>query len=90
MLMIRKLLSHNSLITEVFKQLRLYEEATMAKINIGKTEGQFIGKWKSRHDKHFDCKWTNDKVFTSGLWTENKDTAEIVFMRTFFFIQVIV
>ena len=26
-----------------------------------------------------DYKWANDKVFALGLWTENKDTAEIVF-----------
>ena len=38
------IVSNNSSITEVFKQLRLYEEATGAKINIGKTEGLFMGK----------------------------------------------
>ena len=54
---------NNSSITEVFKQLKLYEKATGAKINIGKTEGLFMGKWKNRHDKPFNCKWTNDKVF---------------------------
>ena len=73
------IVSDNSSIAEVFKQLRLYDEATGAKINIGKTEGLFMGKWKNRHDKPFDCKWTNDKVFTLGLWIGNKDTAEIVY-----------
>ena len=61
------IVSDNSSIAEVFKQLRLYEEATGAKINIGKTEGLFMGKWKNRHDKPFNCKWTNDKVFALGL-----------------------
>ena len=73
--------SDNSSTAEVFKQLRLYEEATGAKINIGKTEGLFMGKWNNRHDKPFDCKWTNDKVFALGLWIGNKDTAEIVCIR---------
>ena len=73
------IVSNNSSINEVFKQLRLYEEAIGAKINIGKTEGLFMGKWKNRHDKPFDCKWTNDKVLTLGLWIGNKDTAEILF-----------
>ena len=73
------IVSDNSSIAEVFKQLRLYEEATGAKINIGKTEGLFMGKWKNRHDKPFDCKWTNDKVFALGFWIGNKDTAEIVY-----------
>ena len=79
------IVSNNSSITEVFKQLRLYEEVTGAKINIGKTEGLFMGKWKDRHYKPFDCKWTNDKVFTLGLWIGNKNTAEIVFMEFFFY-----
>ena len=74
------IVSDNSSIAQVFKQLRLYEEATGAKINIGKTEGLSMGKWKNRHDKPFDCKWTNDKVFALGLWIGNKDTAEIVYV----------
>ena len=57
------IVSNNSSVTEVVKQLSLYEEATGAKIHIGKTEGLFIGKWKNRYDKPFDCKWTNDKIF---------------------------
>ena len=66
-------------INEVFQQLRLFEDATGAKVNVQKTEGLFIGKWENRHDKPFDCKWTNDKVFTLGLWIGNKDTSEIIF-----------
>ena len=66
------ILSNNSSINEVFRQLRLYEEETGAKKNIGKTEGLFMGKWKNRHDKPFDCKWTNDEVFALGLWIGNK------------------
>ena len=38
-----------------------------------------MGKWNNRHDKPFDCKRTNDKVFVSGWWIGNKGTAEIVF-----------
>ena len=63
---------------EVFNQLKLYEEATGAKINIRKTAGLFVGKWKNRHDKPFDCKWTDDKAFALGLWVGNKNTSEIV------------
>ena len=73
------IVSNNSSINEAFKQLRLYEEATGGKINIGKSEGLLMGKSKNRHDKPFDCKWTNDKAFALGLWIGNKDTAEIVF-----------
>ena len=57
-------------IAEVFRQLKEYELATSAKVNVNicKTEGLFIDKWKNRHDKPFECKWTNDKVFALGLW----------------------
>ena len=64
---------------EVFRQLKEYELAMGAKVNIRKTEGLFIGKWKNRHDKPFGCRWTNDKVFAVGLWIGNKDTSEIIF-----------
>ena len=66
-------------INEIFQQLMLFEDATGAKTNVQKTEGLFMGKWKNRHDKPFDCKWTNDKVFTLELWIGNKDTSEIIF-----------
>ena len=38
-----------------------------------------MGKRKTRHDKPFDWKSTNDKVFALDLWIGNKDTAEIMF-----------
>ena len=63
----------------MFRQLKEYELATGAKTNIRKTEGLLIGRWKNRHDKPFDCKWTNDTFFAFGLWIENKDTSEIIF-----------
>ena len=74
-------LTNDTSITEVFRQLEYYEEATGAKVNIQKTEGLLMGKWKNRHDKPFDCKWTNDKVCALGLWIGNKDTSEITFVE---------
>ena len=32
-----------------------------------------------RHDKPFDCKWTNDKLMVLGLWVGNTDTSELIF-----------
>ena len=66
---------------EVFKQLKKYEEGTGAKVNIRKTEVLLMGKWKNRHDKPFDLKWSDDKVFALGLWFGNKDTSEINFQE---------
>ena len=47
-----------------YEQLRLFEDAIGAKVNLQKTEGLFTGKWKNRHDKPFDRKWTNDKFLS--------------------------
>ena len=71
------IVTNDKSINDVFQQLRLNEDATG--VNVQKTEGLFIGKWKNRHDKSFDCEWTNDKVFTLGLGIGNKDTSEIIF-----------
>ena len=70
--------TNDSSIKETFKELEKYEKATGAKINIEKTEGLFIGKWRNRHDKPFDGKWTNDKVMALGLWVGNTDTSELI------------
>ena len=72
-------MTNDSSVKEAFKELEKYEKATGAKINIEKTEGLFIGKWRNRHDKPFDCKWTNDKVMALGLWVGNTNTSELIF-----------
>ena len=72
-------MTHNSSVKETFKELEKYEKATGAEINIEKTEELFIGKWRNRHDKPFDCKWTNNKVMALGLWVGNADTSELIF-----------
>ena len=38
-----------------------------------------MGKWRNRHDKSFDCKWTNGKVMALGLWVGNTHTSELIF-----------
>ena len=41
-------------IPKVFRELKEYELATGAKVNIRKTEGLFIGKWKNSTDDNVD------------------------------------
>ena len=65
-------MTNYSSLKETFKELEKYEKATGAKINIEKTEGLFIGKWRNRHDKPFDCKRTNGNVMALGLWVGNR------------------
>ena len=71
--------TNDSSVKETFKELEMYEKATGAKINIEKTEGLSIGKWRNGHDKPFDCKWTNDEVMALGLWVRNTDTSELIY-----------
>ena len=72
-------MTNDSSVKETFKELEKYEKAISAKINIEKTEGLFTGKWRNRHDKPFNCKWTNGKVMALGLWVGNTDTSELIF-----------
>ena len=46
------IVTNDKSISEVFQQLRLYEDATGAKVNVQKTEGLFIGKWKADMTNH--------------------------------------
>ena len=71
--------TNDSSVKETFNELEKYEKATGAKIDIEKTDGLFVGKWRNRHDKPFDCKWTNGKVIPLGLWVGNTDTSELIF-----------
>ena len=70
-------MTNDSSVKETFKELEKYEKVTGAKIYREKTEGLFIGKWSNRHDKPFDCKWTNDKVIALGLWVGNTDNLNL-------------
>ena len=66
------IVTNDKSINEVFQQLRLYEDATGAKVNVQKTEGLFHGQMeKTDTTNHLIV---NDKVFTLGLWIGNRDT----------------
>ena len=41
-------------IEELFKLLKEYEKATNAKKNNNKTEGLWVGKWRTREDKPYN------------------------------------
>ena len=58
-------------IYHLFETIKIYEQATNAKINEEKSEGLMIGKWKNRSDKPFDLKWTNKGVKSLGVYVGN-------------------
>ena len=46
------IVTNDKSINEVFQQLRLYEDATGANVNVQETEGLFMGKWKTDMTNH--------------------------------------
>ena len=66
-------------INQIFFELKCYETATGAKVNVDKTEGLWPGSWKGRQDRPYNCKWTSDKVKVLGIWLGNQDTSGGIF-----------
>ena len=42
--------------------LRTYSEGSGSKVNVNKTKGLWLGKWKSRQDKPCSFNWNNDQL----------------------------
>ena len=68
---------------ETFKVLNIYEKSSGAKINLNKTVGMYVGRWKNKTPKFKQIKWSKDPVKALGvihghnvnidaLWLENK------------------
>ena len=68
---------------ETFKVLNMYEKSSGAKINLNKTVGMYVGRWKNKTPKFKQIKWSKDPVKALGvihghnvnidaLWLENK------------------
>ena len=64
-------ITQNRCFKEVIKELNDYEAATGAKINISKTKGLWVGKWKNRSDKPMNIEWTNKNVRSLGIYFGN-------------------
>ena len=72
-------ITQNQCFKEVIKDLNNYESASGAKINLGKTKGLWVGKWKDRQDKPLDIEWTNQNVKTLGVYFGNQNPAKQTF-----------
>lgn len=72
-------ITQNQCFKEVIKDLQLYEEATGAKVNYGKTKGLWVGKWKERQDKPMNIKWTNKNINRLGVYLGNDNPAKHTF-----------
>ena len=65
----------NKCFKEVIKDLTVFEQASGAKVNYGKTKGLWAGAWKNRTDTPLDIKWTNEYVETLGVSFGNANLA---------------
>jgi len=54
-------------IEETFKVLNIYEKASGAKINLNKTVGMYLGRWKNKTPKFKQIKWSKDPVKALGV-----------------------
>ena len=74
-------ITQNRCFKEVYKDILTFEEATGAKVNVGKTKGLWTGAWKSRLDSPLGFEWTNKNVFSLGVFFGNDDPAGKTFQK---------
>ncbi len=72
-------IKQNQCFKEVIKDLETYQEASGAKVNLGKTKGLWVGKWKNRIDKPLNIRWTNENIMNLGVYFGNLDPATKTF-----------
>ena len=59
---INPIISDDNSLNELFKELEINQKATGSKVNVAKTKGLWVGKWKNRADKPFNIDWQNEKI----------------------------
>ena len=69
------IIKQNQCFKEVIKEIQDYEQASGAKVNVEKTKGLWLGKWKSRTDSPLGFTWTNENVETLGVFFGNENPA---------------
>ena len=68
-------ITQNRCFKEVIKDIFIFEQATGAKVNYGKTKGLWTGSWKTRDDSPLGIKWTSSNIFHLGVFVGNDDPA---------------
>jgi hypothetical protein len=54
-------------IEETFKTLGIYEKASGAKMNLEKTVGMYLGKWRNKNPRFKNIKWSTKPVKALGV-----------------------
>ena len=68
-------ITQNRCFKEVIKDITLFEKASGAKVNLGKTKGLWTGAWKNRADTPLDIEWTSGNIFHLGIFVGNDNPA---------------
>jgi hypothetical protein len=55
-------------IEEAFKTLEIYEKASGAKMNLEKTVGMYLGKWRNKNQRFKNIKWSTKPVKAFGVF----------------------
>ena len=70
------IIKQNRCFKEVIKELRLYEEASEARVNYKKTKGLWTGSWKGRRTTPIGgIKWSSGDVENLGIFFGNENPA---------------
>ena len=54
-------------IEESFRILNIYEKASGAKMNLDKTVGMYLGKWRNKNSRFRDIKWSKKPIKALGV-----------------------
>lgn len=54
-------------IEKTFEILEIYEKASGSKINLNKTVGVYLGRWKNKQPKFKKIKWTKEPIKALGV-----------------------
>ena len=61
---------------ELEKVFTVYSKSTGSKINVQKTQGLWLGKWKDRKDKPGGFSWINNHLKILGIYFGNDDNVD--------------
>ena len=70
------IISDDNSLNKRFKEMEFNQ---CSKVNVAKTKGFWVGKWKNRADKPFNIDWQDEKIEGLGIWLGNKEVKDLTF-----------
>jgi hypothetical protein len=69
-------------IEETFKTLEIYEKASGAKMNLEKTVGMYLGKWRNKNPRFKNIMWSTKPVKALGVFHGYAIDLEMLYIRS--------